>query len=75
MYTHSFSGKNTYAANYVDGARPSIVFEVRLFSVTLSPSHSLFQVPPPRNGKIDIDLNTFFACNDSCGEFSYFILK
>lgn len=41
---------NFYPAIYVEGYRPSIVFEV----------------PAPENRKIDVTLGMFFKCNDSC---------
>jgi hypothetical protein len=39
-----------YRANYVEGCRPSVVFEV----------------PPPEDGKIEVTLPVYFICNDSC---------
>jgi len=39
-----------YRANYVEGYRPSIVFEV----------------PPPEDGKIEVTLPMYFTCTDSC---------
>jgi len=41
---------NFYPANYVEGYRPSIVFEV----------------PAPEDGKIDVPFGVYFICNDSC---------
>jgi len=41
---------NFFPAIYVDGYRPSIVFEV----------------PPPEDGKIVVTLGVEFKCNDSC---------